>query len=169
MNFQTYTINSIYEKNYYSEKKNYLQQEREFAVVKNFSETKFGTEASFAGDHNIVKASSIKEATKRPSKLFTKGKTSITNALPISQKTMTRLRSQRSTKTPAKGPKKKPGAILAPKTRLNAAPSFPEPTLMAKMLQNKPESSEKLLKKCWENVEKFEKMLKKCWKNVEKV
>ena len=60
----------------------------------------------------------------------------------MSQKTMTRFRFQRSTNTPARGPKKKPGAIRAPKTRLNAAPSFPEPTLIAKILiANRPSQS----------------------------
>ena len=55
---------------------------------------------------------------------------------------MTLLRSHRSTKTPAKGPKKKPGAIRAPNTRLKAAPSFPEPTLIAKILMaNRPSQS----------------------------
>ena len=57
----------------------------------------------------------------------------MTMALPMSQVTIVFLRSQRSTNTPATGPKKKPGTIRAARTRLRAAPSFPEPSRMARM------------------------------------
>ena len=108
--------------------------ERELAVVRYRSGTRFGTEASFAGDQSMVNASRINEAITRPKIVSTKGKAIMTAARPKSQRTITFFRSQRSTNTPAIGPKKNPGAIRATSTRLNAAPSEPDPTRIARML-----------------------------------
>ena len=103
-------------------------------MVRFSSGTRFGTEASFAGDHSIVNASSTSEARTRPQIVSTNGSEIITSARHTSQVTITRLRFQRSTSTPAIGPKKKPGMIRAASTMLRAAPSDPEPIRMASRL-----------------------------------
>ena len=67
--------------------------------------------ASLAGDHSRVSTSSTSEARTRPMRLCTNGRQTITAARPRSQPIITRLRSHRSTSTPASGPKKNPGTI----------------------------------------------------------
>ena len=101
-----------------------------------------GTDASLAGDHNMVNASRISEAMNNPRMVSTNGKVTMTTARPMSQVIINRLRSQRSTSTPAIGPKKNPGAIRAASTRLSDAPSDPEPTRMAsRLMASRPNQS----------------------------
>ena len=95
-----------------------------------------------AGPHSMVNASRSSEARNRPTRVSTNGRATMTRARPTSHVTMVRLRSHRSTSTPATGPKKNPGTIRAASTRLSAAPSFPEPNRMARMaMASKPSQS----------------------------
>jgi hypothetical protein len=99
----------------------------EFAVVRCSGGTRLGTLASLALDHSMVPTSSRNDAITRPSTLSTSGRLTNTPARPTLQTTITRLRSQRSTNTPASGDRKKPGMIRALITRLIAAASLLPP------------------------------------------
>ncbi len=83
--------------------------------------TRCGTEASFAGVHSNVNTSSTRDATMRPGTVSTKGSDANTAARPMSQATMSFLRSKRSARTPAAGPRKNPGTMRADITRPTAA------------------------------------------------
>ena len=87
--------------------------------------TRWGTDASLAGVHSRVKHSSTSEAITSPCTVSTKGSVRRTAARPRSQVTISRLRSNRSTITPAAGPRKKPGTMRADITRPTAAAGEP--------------------------------------------
>ena len=73
---------------------------------------------------------------------LTNGSSAITTARPISQLTITFLRSQRSTSTPASGPKKNPGTMRAAMTSEIAPAPAPPPMVAAKrMIAEKPNQS----------------------------
>ncbi len=104
--------------------------DKELAVARNSLRTRLGTDASFAGDQSRVKISRRSEARNRPGTVSTNGMEASTRPLPTSQATITRLRSHRSTRTPAAGAKKKPGMSRAERTRL-IAPSGEDPPIRA--------------------------------------
>ena len=93
--------------------------------------TRCGTDASLAGVHRSVKHSSTSDASTRPTTVSTKGSVTRTAARPRSHVTMRRLRSKRSTITPAAGPRKNPGTIRADMTTPTAAAGEPSPMLAA--------------------------------------
>jgi hypothetical protein len=94
--------------------------------------TRLGTDASLAGDHTSVSTSRSNEATNRPNTESTNGSVPITRPRPMSQITMTFLRSQRSTSTPPTEARKKPGIIRALMTRATDASGDEPPTRAAR-------------------------------------
>jgi hypothetical protein len=97
------------------------------AVVSRSAGTRFGTDASLAGDHSRVHTSSTSEATSSCHTMVMNGRHSSTKARPRSHATINRLRSQRSMNTPATGPRKKPGTMRADITRPTAVSGVPPP------------------------------------------
>src|SRR4051812_22870605 len=95
--------------------------DNEFAVARWLVGTRFGTDASLAGDHSSVPISRMNDATTSVDTWSMNGSVRSTAARSTSQETITFLRSQRSTSTPAIGARKKPGTMRAIMTSEMAA------------------------------------------------
>src|SRR3954465_2443108 len=105
--------------------------ESEFAGARCVFGTRFGTYASFAGDHSSVATSSTSDAMTSVHTWSMKGSVHSTAARVTSHATITFLRSQRSTSTPAIGARKKPGTMRADSTSEIAAAGELPPTRVA--------------------------------------